>query len=472
MCQTPAARTSPQADERGNVQSTTERAQGSSWVLGSANELRRDQLGTYERAMLAHGDMANFRVGPPKVGFEFDAVFHPDGARDVLASRSVDFVKDAPLFTEMVRLIGNGLLTSEGHLWRRDRRLLAPLFTPRQIAAYVEPTTEVTNEHVATWHAAANAQGVLDLEAIAMDYALAVLGRTMFGADIVEVGPTLRATLPVVFERATQRGLAPVRLPARLPTPATRRVQRAQRVLYDVVDEIITRRRAADVGRPDLLSLLLEARDPESGEALTDQEVRAQLLLFLIAGHETTGASLAFTLQLLGGHTEIQERVRAEVASVGGTEHLQFDDVKGLTYTKQVINESLRLYPPGHTVVRRAAADSEVLGRPIPAGRILAVSVWGIHHNPAVWPDPHAFDPDRFATSDRHRYSHLPFGGGPRSCIAGELAIAELLVAVATVVSNFELRSLHDEPVLNAGVTLRPEGPLPCRFRSLDARRS
>lgn len=450
------------------MQTDTPRFEGGSWLLGAANALRRDQLGTYERAMLAHGDMACFRIGPPKVGFEFDAVFHPDGAREILASRAAHFAKDAPAFTEFARLLGNGLLTSEGDLWRRDRRLVAPLFTPHQIASYIGPTTEVAVEHVESWRAAPGADRVLDLQATAMDYALAVLGRTVFGADIAETGPTLRATLPIVFEHAKQRGLAPVRSPASLPTPANRRAGRARRELYDLVDGIIAQRRMADGGRPDLLNLLLEARDPETGVALNDREVRDQLMIFLVAGHETAGATLAFTLHLLGRHPDVQARVRAEVADAIGNERIQLEDVKQLAYTKQVINESMRLYPPGHTLVRRAVVDTEVVGRSVPAGRIVGVSVWGIHHREDLWPDPHVFDPDRFETADRHRYSHLPFGGGPRSCIAADLAIAELVIAVATIVSTFELQSLLEEPQLDAAITIRPKGPLPCRFEPLD----
>lgn len=438
--------------------------QPDSWLLGSADALRNDQLATYERAMLDHGDLVRFRVGPPKVGFEFDAVFHPDGAREILASRAGDFVKDAPAFTEVARLIGNGLLTSEGDQWRRDRRLVAPLFTPRQIASYVEPTTEVAAAYAESWRASAATDDVFDLEATAMDYALAVLGRTVFGADIVEAGPVLRATLPVVFDYAIQRGLAPVRTPTWLATPANRRAQRARRDLYRLVDDIIAHRRATGGGRPDLLNLLLEARDPDTGVGLDDREVRDQVLIFLVAGHETTGATLAFTLHLLGRYPAIQDRVRSEVTAAVGTELVELDDVKQLTYTQQVINESLRLYPPGHTLVRRARVDTEVLGRPVPAKRIVAVSVWGIHHHPEIWPEPHRFDPDRFATGDHSRYSHLPFGGGPRSCIANELAVAELVIAVATTVVNFELRSLLAEPELDVAITIRPKAPLPCRF--------
>lgn len=449
------------------MQIDTPRTVDGSWLLGSASALRRDQLGTYEQAMLTYGDMVTFRVGPPRIGFEFDAVFHPDGAREVLAKRSGDFVKDAPVFNELEQLFGKGLLVSNGDQWRRDRRLVAPLFTPQQVSSYIGPTTDVAVEHVAAWHDDRGEDAAIDLTEASLDYALAVLGRTVFGTDIIEAGPTLRANLPILLEHAKQRGLAPVRAPSSWPTPANRRARRAQCALDELVDTLIERRRATATDRPDLLNLLLEATDPETGAALTDREVREQVLIFLIAGHETTGATLAFTLHLLGRHRDVQDRVRAEITDAIDRRQIQPDDVKQMTYTKQVINESLRMYPPGHTLLRTAATATEVLGHPIPEGRIVAVNIWGIHHHPDVWSDPHTFDPDRFVSTDRHRYSHMPFGGGPRSCIAEDLAIEELVIAVATVLSTYELRSLVDTPTLAVDITVRPGTELRCTLEPI-----
>lgn len=442
-----------------------------SWLLGSARALRRDQLGVYEQTMRTYGDIARFRIGPPRLGFEFDAVFHPEGAREVLASKAAAFVKDAPLYNEFARLFGNGLLLSNGDQWRRDRRIVAPLFTPQQIASYVGPTTEVASELVANWQTRTDGGEVVDLSGAGLDYAFAVLGRTVFGTDIGAAGPTMRAALPVLLEHAKQRGLAPVRSPANLPTPANRRADRARRDLYGVVDALIARRRnAGDADRPDLLNLLLEARDPETGVALTDDDVRDQLLVFLSAGYETTGAALAFTLHLLARHPEVQQRVRAEVCEATGSRPTELD-IGRFEFTKQVINESLRLYPPAHTIVRKASSDTEILGRSVDAGRIVAVSVWGIHHHPEIWPAPHTFDPDRWEANGRHRYSHLPFGGGPRSCIAADLATEELLIAVATIIAAFDVQSSVVELDLDVDITVRPAGKLPCRVTPIDSHR-
>jgi len=256
--------------------------------------------------------------------------------------------------------------------------------------------------------------------------------------------------------------------------------------VWDFVERLIAERHRGVSGvdadataasaRNDLLSLLLSAKDPETGAGLDDLAVRDQALIFLLAGHETTGATLAFVLHLLGRHPAVQQRVRDEVLGVAGDRAIGAAEIHQLTYTEQVINETMRLYPAGHTLARRSRQAATLAGHQIPAKRIVAISVWAVHHNPAVWPDPYRFDPDRFASgagrgeggSDAEktaRYAHLPFGGGPRRCIGQYLAMAELVVAVATIVRAFHLESLEERPTLDVGVSLLPGDRLLCRIR-------
>jgi cytochrome P450 len=213
-------------------------------------------------------------------------------------------------------------------------------------------------------------------------------------------------------------------------------------------------------------------------EALNDADVRDEVIIFLIAGHETTGSALAFTLQLLGRHEAVQDRVREEAATAvvsAGDGRAAVRDLERLTYTAQVISEAMRLYPPAHTVVRRAGTDTELLGYPVHQGRIVAVSIWGVHHRPTVWPDPFAFSPERqelgLATGDSTRrssgYRQFPFGGGPRKCIGEHLAMAELTAAVAALVARYRLRSLLEVPGVEVDLALRPRGTLPCRLEAV-----
>jgi cytochrome P450 len=446
-----------------------------SLVLGCARQLQRDQLGTYAEAMAAHGDIARFRVGPPRVGFEFDTVFSPQGAHQVLAADAGHYVKDAPVIGEFRHFLGDGLLVSRGERWLSHRRIAQPLFTRRAVSSHLEAIAAATDDLVSWCDADARAGKPIDLHALSMRYALSALGRSVFGKDIVQVAPTLREVLPPLGEHLKHRALAPVRSPHWFPSPANRQGERIRKVVWDLADSLIAERRATGAEGTDLLSRLLHARDPDTGEALSDADVRDEVIIFLIAGHETTGSALAFTLQLLGRHEAAQDRVRAEAAAaleLAADGRPATRNLERLPYTTQVVTEAMRLYPPAHTVVRRANADTELLGYPVHNGRIVAVSIWGVQHRSTVWDDPFTFSPERqvagAATGDSASrssgYRQFPFGGGPRKCIGEHLAMAELTAAVAALVERYRLGSLLDVPNIEVDLSLRPKGALPCRF--------
>ena len=425
--------------------------------------------------MAEHGDIAQLRVGPPGIGFTFDAVFAPEGARQVLAADAGHYIKDAPVIGEFRHFLGNGLLVSEGERWRRDRRIAAPLFTRRAVGGHLETIGRAAGDLVSWCEADAAAGRPIDLTQLSMRYALHALGHTVFGDDIVQAAPTLRSVLPALGDHLKKRSLAPVRTPHSWPTPANRRAEAIRKTVWDLADTLIANRRASGAQGTDLLSRLLAARDPETGDALSDDDVRDEAIIFLIAGHETTGSALAFTLQLLGSHAEVQERARAEVLDRVGSEADAQYEIERLPYIAQVVDEAMRLYPPAHTVVRRASEETELLGYTVPKGRIVAVNIWGIHHRPSVWSDPFEFSPERFEASrtapDASRrasgYTHLPFAGGPRACIGEHLAMAELVAAVGALLSTYRLRSHLESPNLEVDLALRPKGALPCSFEKL-----
>ena len=439
------------------------------FLVGSARQLQRDQLGAYRGALeLGGGCPVRFRLGPPRVGIRFDTVFRPEDARQILATDAAHYDKQLPIIDEFRRVLGNGLITSEGDRWRADRRTIAPLFTPKRITSYVDTMAAAAGQLVASWASAAEDGRQVDAHAGAVRYTLEVLGRTIIGDDIDELAQLFAETVPMLSEYATRRALSPVRLPASWPTPANRRAASERQRLFAAVSRMIERRRAGPGDGTDLLSRLLAARDPETGAALDDVAVRDQVLTFLIAGHETSASAMAMALWLLGSHHEVQDRVRQEVRAVCAAASVGPGEVGQLTFTGQVVQEALRLYSPSHTVVRRVSEACQVAGYDVTAGHLMAVSVWGIHHNPAVWPDPDRFDPDRFgAASDggAGRNGHLSFGGGPRGCIGEQLARHELIVGLATIVAAYQLDAPAETPPLEVGVTLRPAGPVMCRLR-------
>lgn len=445
-----------------------------SWLLGAARRLQRDQLSTYLSALEDHGDHVRFRVGPPGIGLLFDAVFSPEGAHEVLAANRDHYVKDAPAYREFAHLFGRGIAVADGERWTSRRRLLQPMFTPQRVAAAVPQVTDAASGLVERLRAGATGPGdsgpgtgMVDLVEPSTWFALRALGHTVFGGEEIEhTMRVMRATLPALSEYAARRGLAPVRLPHQLPTPANRRAERHRRTLHGVVDELVRSRSDRTEG-DDILRLLLDARDPETGAGLTPREVRDEVLIFLVAGFETTASAVALALYLLGRHPEHQERVHGEVEHVLGRRDPGPDDLERLTHSTQVVQETLRLYPSLHTLVRRTSQPTTLLCEELPRGRVVAVSVWGIHRNPALWPEPDRFDPGRFdpdSVADRDRFAHLPFGAGPRSCIGNHLALVELVVAVAMVVRAFHLESVDVAPDLDAGITLRPVAPLGCRL--------
>lgn len=431
-----------------------------SLLFGMARELRRDQLGTHVQAMTAYGDVVRLVAGPPGRRYRFHLVTHPDGVQQVLAGNAGNYVKDSRFYRELAAAVGDGLLTSDGERWRRQRRTLAPLFAHGRIGDYVPVMADEAVRLRRRWNATAGSPARVDLHAEMVEYTLRVVGRALFGADLDEVVPTIRATFPVLSQQVRRRATATI------PRPG-RRLTRAQRTLYATVDAIVDRRRRAAGGHDgDLVSLLLAARDPQTGAPLSAQEVRDQLLIFLIAGHETTATALTFAWHLLGRHPEVQRRVHRELDDVLGGRVPTAEEVPRLVYTAMAVKETLRLYPPAAAFGRRSVAADRIGGHHIPARSVVVLSPWATHRRADCWPDPERFDPDRFApaaASGRHRYAWFPFGGGPRACIGGQFALTEAVVATAVLLAGHQLRSDATPVPLTSAITLRPAGPVWCQ---------
>lgn len=436
-------------------------------LIGSALALRHDPLGTLLSAQREFGDVVRFVVGPPARRRTFVAVFHPEAVRRVLAAESRRYTKDSVAYREVAALIGDGLLTSQGQTWRRQRRTVQPLFTPKHVAGYAAIMGEEASALVARLRPSVGHRDGLDLHAEMVRFTLRVVGRAVFGADVDEALDVVQTAVPTASEYAFRRTLSVLPLPRGWPTPANRRAGRAQRAMYRIVDELIRRRRreGLDPERGDLLSLLLLASDPETGTGLADREVRDQALVFLLAGHETTATATTMALDAVSRRPDVQARVHGEVDAVLGGRLPVAADLFALGYIGQVIKEAMRLYPPAYWVERFAPEDVVIGGYWIAARTGVILSPWVTHRHPVFWPEPDRFDPDRFdgrGDSARHPYAYLPFGGGPRSCIGEHFALLEAVVLLATVVQAFELRAVGPPPRLSAAVTLRPAGRVPC----------
>jgi cytochrome P450 len=425
-------------------------------LLGSALDLRADMLGTCERMFREHGDVVRVRLGPPRIGRELTFVFHPDGAQHVLAGRAANYRKDSVAYAEIRGAFGDGLLTSQDDDWQRQKRFLQPLFTTRRVAGYAETMSEQVDEVVRRWRAEPPA--VRDLHDAMTGLTLRIVCRVLFGNDLGQALPVVQRWFGPLGESVRRRSIAPVRLPAAWPTPTNRQLMRARAELFGVCDAIIADRRARGAGEQDLLGLLLDARD--GGAAMSDAEIRDQVLIFLLAGHETTSTALTYTLDLLGRHPDVQERVRAEAETGDGRP----------AYTTMVLKEAMRLFPSAPMTGRRCVADDEIGGYAVRGGSDVIIIPWVTHRHPAFWDDPERFDPERFRPERekaRHRYAWYPFGGGPRACIGQHFSMLESTTALTALVRNFRFTTAGGEPAYTNHITLRPTGPVRLKVEPL-----
>ncbi|MFI9321821.1 cytochrome P450 [Kitasatospora aureofaciens] len=427
-------------------------------LVGSLFDLTRRPLRTYLEARRDHGDVVRFLAGPPGLRVEFYGVFSPEGVHQVLGSGAANFRKENNFYDELRTSVGNGLLTSQDEVYQRQRRLIQPLFTRRRVDGYADALAQEAQALAERWRAVPD--GVVDAAEEMSRFALRAVARILFGADVEEAVEVVNRSFPAVGEYIMERGFAPVRLPRTWPTPGNRRGLAAQRALYEVCDRIIAERAArggGDEDADDLLTLLGRARG-EDGERLDPAELRDQVLVFLLAGHETTATSLAFALHLLAKHPEQRKLAQEEARTVLAGRAPTAADLERLPYITRVLKEAMRLFPAASLVGRRAVEETVIDGYVIPAGAQLVVAPLVTHRHPDHWAEPERFDPDRFlpeAEKARHRYAWFPFGGGPRACIGQHFSMLESVLTLGVLLRDFEVEVVDRRVALAQGITLR-----------------
>ncbi len=439
-------------------------------------EMRRNMVAHNERMWRAHGDLVRHVLGPPGFDREIWMLHHPDAAARVLSGSSWRaFAKQDPAYEEVGSWLGHGLLTVEGDEWTRQKRFIQPLFTKPAVDGYADLMVDEVERVVAERDDTGT--DVVDVGRWMQELTLRVVLRALFGESSGEVLGHVRRAFPVVSDTVVRRGVGIVRLPTAIPTPRVRRGRAAQAELFGVCDAMVAARRAhgadgAD-GGTDLLSRLLRARDGD--ELLSDDEVRDQVLVFLLAGHETTAIALTFALHLLGRHPDVQDAVRAEVREVVGDGRPTAAAAASLPLTTAVLRETMRLYPSVPFIPRLTVSDDEVLGHPIRAGTTVVLGPWSIHRHPDFWDDPLTFDPSRFAAGveaaarRRHRYAWMPFGGGPRACIGQHFSMVEATLALAVLLRDHRVssRAPTDHVAVDTLLTLFPTEPVLARVERL-----
>ena len=425
----------------------------------------RSLIDGFQELFDAGGPITRMVLGPKWLFPTAVLVASPQGARDVLGR--TDEIADrggATTSIQIRRLMGGNLLVLPHHQWLPRRRALQPMFTKQHVPRYSGHMAAAAQTVVDGWCDGAT----VDLDTQCRVLSLRALGRSVLGLDLDAradtVGPALRSALSWVADRGTR----PVNLPQWVPTPGQRRARRANATLHRLAAEILAAVRADPARDAPLVRALITAADPQTGQPLSDDDICHELVLFILAGHDTTSSTLTYSLWALGHHPAIQDRVFDEVSALGDRP-LTPDDVPRLGYTVRVLHEALRLCPPAAGTPRMLNKDLAVDGYRVEAGTMAVVSFYAMHRDPYLWDRPLTFDPDRFLperSRGRSRWQYLPFGGGPRSCIGDHFAMLEATLALATIIRGARIESLKDDFPLATPFTVVAAEPVDARVHA------
>jgi cytochrome P450 len=405
-----------------------------------------------------HGDALRFRLGPKALYL----LSHPDLAEDVLVTQSDQFAKvyDPRRPSGLALVVGNGLVTASGDVWKRHRRIIQPVFHRARIATMADRMAQIGEQRIASW--AAHEEQPIDIADEMRQLTLEVISQTMFSSSMAHHIDRIRHALYISAKYAFDSFSHPFFLPLWMPTARNREFRAAMQFLDELMYGLLGERRQSGTTQDDLLSVLLQARDDETGEGLTDQELRDETLTIFISGHETTATALSWTWYLLAMHPEAKARFHEELDRVLHGRIPSFEDLDRLPYTRAVFDESLRLYPPAPAVQRKAVTPITVGGVSLPQGALVLVSIYNLHRHPQFWTSPEQFLPERWlgGAQPRSRYAYLPFGAGPRACVGSHFSSVEGPLLLALIGRRYDLQLAQERVEPKIIVTLQPKDGL------------
>lgn len=423
-------------------------------IFGNIFDYRADSLGFETTLARTYGDLVSFGM----ISREIHLVSHPDDVHKVLVGEADKFTK-APIYRILLtRFLGNGLLTSEGDFWRRQRRLAQPAFHTKRIQSYADTMVSYTDAMLREWQAGAP----LDINAEMMRVTLSIVVKTLFNTDIGAEADRIASALNDILE-ATGAGISSVwnMAPEWVPLPRNFKNKRGVRKLDAVIGQLIAARRASNEDYGDLMSMLMLSED-EDGNRMDDKQLRDEVVTLVLAGHETTANALTWAWYVLSQHPEVEAKLHAELDAVLGGRTPSLADLRQLEYTSMVMKETMRIYPPVPSFGRQAKEDVTLGGYAVPAGTIIAISPYVLHRDPRWWDEPLAFRPERFSKDNEklhQKYAYLPFGGGPRVCIGNSFAEMEAVLILARIAQRYRLRldPASQAVAPQATLTLRPK---------------
>jgi len=423
-------------------------------ILGMMPEMIGDMLGLFTKTSREYGGIAQFKL----LNKSYLLVTNPDYVKYILQDNYKNYIRGRSVETGRV-LLGNGLPLIDGDFWLRERRMLQPAFHRERLGKLVDTVTTVIDPFMQDWEEKAGQNQTLDLDDEMMRLTLTVIIKSMFSSPIDAKIPALSHAFKVASKFMLWRSQQMVQLPLSVPLPRHIEYNRALKVLNDTIFPLIAeaRKHPAD----DLLGMMLEMRDADTGEGLSDRQARDEVVTIFFAGHETTAATMAWGFYLLSQHPEVEERLRGELKSVLNGRIPAFADLPKLVYMQQVLNEILRLYPAAYLFAREAIVEDVLDDYRIPANTLIFISPYVGHRDPKYWHDPERFDPERFAPQQvisRPRHVYYPFGEGPHVCIGNNFALMEMQLILSMALQRFRLRLVPDHPIaLKPEATLRPK---------------
>jgi cytochrome P450 len=429
-------------------------------VVGALPAFLRRPFDFFLAARERYGDIYTLDLGVVR----WVILNHPRHAEYVLRDNSQNYRKGGGLWDMLRTILGNGLVVSEGDFWLRQRRMIQPHFHRKQLAGLTDAMVAATAESLEPWDRATAAQRPIDLLPAFSAVTMRVIARALFGqglaqTDLDRVSQVMAFALDYMLA-----GAMTYSLPRWLPLPGARRYRAALREFDALVAQIITHERTAATPSDNLLAMLVSMVDEESGETMTDTQLSDEVKTFFLAGYETTSLTLTWAISLLTQHPEVLDKLRAEVDMVLAGRTPSFADLAGLTYTRMVIQETMRLRSASWWVPRTAVADDMIDGYSIPAGTTVVSLTYGIHHHPAVWDNPAHFDPERFTperSGQRHKSAWVPFGLGQRQCIGKDFSLMEAQIILAMLVQRYTLTAVPGTAVLpKFSTTLKPDRPV------------
>lgn len=423
-------------------------------MLRAFQVIRHDPLAYLNSVWSEYGDITQFPVPRPPSYL----VNSPAGVRHVLVDNARNYDKSTIQYRALSLVTGEGLLTSDGSVWRDQRRALQPAFHHSALEDIGGHVAAATRRVAEQWSALPDGS-VVDADAFMMGAALEVVAASLMGTDLTGRSSEIAAATLDALEVVVARARVPITPPAWLPTPANRVLKRSVARLDSAVAEMVDSRSGSPGG--DLLGLLLAVRD-DQGRPLSVAQIRDQLVTFIVAGHETVASALGWAWGLLAQHPAVADRIAAEADTLAPNRPIAFADYPQLPFTRAVVEETLRLYPPAWLVTRRATNDDVIDGIRVPSGSLIIMSPWLLHRHPDLWEDPESFLPERFL-SDVPRFAHIPFGAGPRLCIGRDFSYVESVMVLAELARRFtvSLPVGQELPIGEPLVTIRPRGGMP-----------